>query len=77
MYLAKFYLEEISGKWYPVSHMDMEQAIKRRQCPVRGIFESAIKTRGQTFRKKKVCYISLNPFPTTASCISCFPKKIT
>jgi len=24
MYLAKFYLEDISGKWYPVSHMDME-----------------------------------------------------
>jgi len=26
--------------------------------------------------RKKVCYISLNLFPTTASWISCFPKKI-
>jgi hypothetical protein len=24
MYLATFYMEDISGKWYPVSHMDME-----------------------------------------------------
>jgi hypothetical protein len=55
--------------------MDMEHVIKRRQCLVRVIFESAIKTGGKTSRKK-VYYISVNLFPTTASCISCFPKKI-
>jgi len=56
MYLAKFYLE-ISGKWYPASHMDMEHVIKKRQCPVRVIFESVIKKHvGKLLEKKSAIF---------------------